>query len=329
MKRSVWGVLIAVSVLGLSALGGCGKASSPPALGGETHWLEHCDGGFDCGPGLECLCGVCTTACTDDASCSADGAVCAERAATTYADGCQSAAPERLCVASSDVVLPTVAAPAPDRAECGDRLFSTDVGCLTCSDVRKDLQILRDELEAQYSSGPCSRNEDCVIVPVGSDCDESCPAAVNRQNLAAYNRDMAVLDQSYCKAPDEWRDQCGVHTPYCRDLQAYCNIFAGQCFAADNLPSCYGRPLDQCEDDGCFVASGTVYDPTNRCFSAQPVAISCVPRGFTCPDEPTAALDVEGNCYFLGECIPTGYQGFQEAPPDHPCSAALSTTCAN
>jgi len=59
-----------------------------------------------------------------------------KRAATTYADGCESAAPERLCVASSDVVLTTAVSPPevsvkpePISGYCGDGLFSTEEGC--------------------------------------------------------------------------------------------------------------------------------------------------------------------------------------------------------
>jgi hypothetical protein len=330
MKRSVWGVLIACSAFGLSMLGGCGKATSAPALGGETHWLEHCDGGAACGPGLECVCGVCTTACTEDASCSGDGAVCAEPAATTYADGCESSAPERLCVASSDVVLMTAAAPAPvistepDGTECRDGLFSTDVGCLSCSAVRNDLQLLRDQLQEQY--GACSSDDDCVFAAAGSDCDEGCGAPVNRANVAAYNRDLGRLDRAYCQTPD-WLAQCGTHAPNCSQTVPRCSSYFGTCYAGQAPAPCSDRPRTGCEADGeCVLATGALYDARGQCFPAQAEPIRCVPRSFVCPDVPTPAVDSVGLCYFFGECIP---EGFVAAPPEHPCNAVLGNICTN
>jgi len=106
MKRSSLWTLLAGSglALALALAGGCGQASSSPALGGETHWLQQCggagDSAYDCGAGLECVCGVCTAACTEDASCAALGpsAACAAPHATLYSAACGHDTPERLCV---------------------------------------------------------------------------------------------------------------------------------------------------------------------------------------------------------------------------------------
>ncbi len=58
---------------------GCGTATTSSS--GETHFLMGCVGG--CEEGFECLCGVCTLACDDDAACSgvAPRASCVEAAA--------------------------------------------------------------------------------------------------------------------------------------------------------------------------------------------------------------------------------------------------------
>jgi hypothetical protein len=45
----------------------CKDDSSRPQTGSETHFLTRCD--QSCGDGLECVCGVCTKACTETASC--------------------------------------------------------------------------------------------------------------------------------------------------------------------------------------------------------------------------------------------------------------------
>src|SRR5688572_26610596 len=60
----------------------------------ETHFLGSCDGS-GCAEGLECICGVCTRACDDNAGCSdlASDAECG--------NSCQAAgAPEKVCARS-------------------------------------------------------------------------------------------------------------------------------------------------------------------------------------------------------------------------------------
>lgn len=54
----------------------CSKSAMPDTHGGETHFLSHCES--ECGDGLACVCGVCTSACDGAAACQAfaDGAVC-------------------------------------------------------------------------------------------------------------------------------------------------------------------------------------------------------------------------------------------------------------
>lgn len=47
----------------------CQSAREAPT-GGETHFLRPCDVGADCGGELACLCGVCTLACSEMATCA-------------------------------------------------------------------------------------------------------------------------------------------------------------------------------------------------------------------------------------------------------------------
>jgi len=101
MNRSnLWALVLASSLGLVVALGGCGKVSSEPSLGGETHWLRNCVDGAACGAGLECLCGVCTTACTDDASCDrvGAGASCSPASVSSHASSCDLQAPNLVCL---------------------------------------------------------------------------------------------------------------------------------------------------------------------------------------------------------------------------------------
>lgn len=66
----------------LSLLTACSADAPPPgspSVSGESHFLSHCAATAECAAGLECLCGVCTAICDDDAPCEAlaAGAICA------------------------------------------------------------------------------------------------------------------------------------------------------------------------------------------------------------------------------------------------------------
>jgi hypothetical protein len=66
----------------------------------NTNWLRDCKDSNECGAGLQCVCGVCTSVCDRNAQCSdlADGAVCVGLAAMS--DSCaaeDTAAAQRVC----------------------------------------------------------------------------------------------------------------------------------------------------------------------------------------------------------------------------------------
>src|SRR6478609_4961915 len=46
----------------------CGKTVPSTGTDSATHWLSRCSTDAECG-GLDCICGTCTTACTDPSSC--------------------------------------------------------------------------------------------------------------------------------------------------------------------------------------------------------------------------------------------------------------------
>jgi hypothetical protein len=74
LKTRALFLLGALSLLGLT-LSACGKSDT--AESGETHFLSFCDDD-ECGDGMTCVCGVCTTECTDSSDCGglASGARC-------------------------------------------------------------------------------------------------------------------------------------------------------------------------------------------------------------------------------------------------------------
>ena len=82
MRGAIRGVY---AIWAVAALCGC-QAKVPPAdpsVSGESHFLSACGALAPCPAGLDCLCGLCTVACTDDAVCSSAaeaGAVCTDAA---------------------------------------------------------------------------------------------------------------------------------------------------------------------------------------------------------------------------------------------------------
>lgn len=69
--RSLLGWVLVALVAGLAA--SC-QADVGPRAGSETHFLSRCTG--QCSGGFDCVCGVCTTPCAEDAGCSSALAMC-------------------------------------------------------------------------------------------------------------------------------------------------------------------------------------------------------------------------------------------------------------
>jgi hypothetical protein len=86
MKNWLAGVMLFSAV----CVFGCTRADRPEGQSSETHFLALCSDNA-CGPGLRCVCGVCSAACEvgDDAMCGAfaEDATCGETA-----DGCSTRA---------------------------------------------------------------------------------------------------------------------------------------------------------------------------------------------------------------------------------------------
>lgn len=98
-SRHPWrGRVLALSWL-LAAFG-CREEVRETPTDGETHFLKSCEADpHSCGTGLACLCGVCTQACTENASCEAlsTAAECVGGAERSSADLCSEDAASAVC----------------------------------------------------------------------------------------------------------------------------------------------------------------------------------------------------------------------------------------
>ena len=105
MTRAAW------LALGLAFMA-C-SPSKAPQTGSQTNWLVVCDSAEDCGE-LECLCGVCTSACESDSSCAGlEGASCVPVSEDGPIAFCGGALEQGLC-------LPRCEASCADGTSCID-----------------------------------------------------------------------------------------------------------------------------------------------------------------------------------------------------------------
>lgn len=270
---------------------GCGKTVGSD-LGGETHWLKNCDTQAECGSELACLCGVCTRSCDASEGCGDLGssAECLDRDAAPFGSGCTSEAPPRLCAQSED----------PDG--------SNEPG-----DTREQLSASRYD-EANDCFGP---REIAGRAPTPGEllCNDAMTHALDAEG-SCWLFPSTCLPLGFSEI-----DTASAELPPCRQTFRYCTEGA-------EVP-CAERDLESCVGEGeCTVAGGWPYDAANECFRYgvdDIVPLACVDADLTCPPDISFGLDVDGNCYAFGNCVP---EGFTDVPAEHACHQALGASCS-
>lgn len=217
MKKQVL-MLLALSTI---AFAGCAKTRAEGGTDGVTHWLAACDSFAQCGE-LECLCGVCTTACDDnascsmlnasaectppsDASCAGPAQICQRPMTSVPVDGGPSDAGEqavckRMDARSAGTLCGGVAGYSWDGLKCKevlctcagedcDRMYATLIDCQNATDDCAPLTM-------------CIENSDCLIK--SAECCE-CGAVFYEDvhAVASYQLDLhaeRICDGSGCEA---------------------------------------------------------------------------------------------------------------------------------
>jgi hypothetical protein len=308
---------------------GCGKVAEEDQLGGETHWLRQCSETSECGGALECLCGVCTATCSDDARCGeiTVDARCVASASTAYASDCNAAAPARICADIASEPGPGsggTGSGGGDALTCAQGEVELTGQCFECESARRTIV---DRMRTTISSNgwnACETNADCVAQEWSTPCDGQCPVAIATSAVEAFEEALAGFVSSVCD-PEVWTPSCGF--PRNVDCPIATACVNGACRIASGLVPCSERASDRCTEDGLCATSGAFpYDPEGGCFSSEPEAVGCVDAEISCPPVITPALDSQGRCYSFGDCLPTG---FTRAPEDHPCWAGIGAAqCA-
>jgi len=124
--------------------------------------------------------------------------------------------PAHACTSVTDICI--------DSLACNDSHVATVAGCLSCSQAQGLLGLRWNET-ASYTT-PCSSDLDCVLADTQLGCRYPCPFAIHRDDVAAHQRTVQRLDQSYCGDP-KWSTLCSAPSPSCADIIPRC--VAGQC----------------------------------------------------------------------------------------------------
>lgn len=274
MKTTLLRDFALISTLLTAALAfpmGCETAPGDSRTGSESHFLRACSSDDDCGP-LSCLCGVCSSACSDDSPCSelAAEAECVTNATRPSESACPTP-PEAMCdlrcTTNADCDSLEI------EAECSygfcreaggasaggasaggaggsNASGTTDGSGGADSDIAEDGRVELDELCSMYQESACKKQLECEANP--GFCDQShCQQAFGCSGFEALSRaitegriayDPVAAAECYAAVQD---DPCGfsyelivIGMPGLRTLLNAC---PGVLEAQQNLEAtCYG-----------------------------------------------------------------------------------------
>jgi hypothetical protein len=260
---------------------GCTRSNPPPGNSSETHFLQQCDDGADCGAGLACVCGVCTVS----GDCDACSAMSAEAECEVPSPaGC---ATPRIC----DVVCESDA----DCTELGREHECSSGRCRA-----PDPQPVADAGPAECR---CSRSDRCLdsgehFIDECSDCwcedsglitctDVDCSAPPCRPGFCEFAGLCVPNGRRFLPSQPDAAG-CGFCT--CTDAVMSCE---GDCAAL-------GEP-SSCENESCRQ-HGICYPPGS---TTEDGCCSCSDEGFFCIDPGwcTGMVPVIGEpCAVDGDC---------------------------
>ena len=189
--------LIGGSFLALGFALACGGMSNQ-AGGSNTNWFATCASSADCAGGLECWCGLCTTACATGCSSAGSAATCSEPPAA-----CTDPSKKSACAVgcTNDADCASLGA----SAACGDGVCrkgttttKTDGGTKSCSDLSSQafakVQTLDDGADQS-----CKTTADCIAAPDVS-CGGGCGhGTTSKAGAAAIASGLASIEKTYCE----------------------------------------------------------------------------------------------------------------------------------
>jgi len=293
-------------VAALASAAGCQSPSDPaPQTSSESHFLTSCNA--SCGAEFECLCGVCTEACSSDATCSAlaPGAECVAVASRPAASSCPTAGETAFC----DV---------PCGADADCRTLGSSFSC-QAGFCREATPVTGARLELGqvcdvYVADTCRAKLDCYDWDYASYDD--CVAAQECDGLAALNAMLAAGSVTYdptasaACAEQLSADPCALgpilfSVPTLPQALSYCNALVGKLAAGaacDDSVEC--APGLTCNLDATCPGTCVVPAPTKDL----PAGAACVTEVCLTPEPHCSecALGLECVNQF---CVPTPQVG--------------------
>jgi hypothetical protein len=316
----------------LTACGARVEAEGNPASS-QTHWLQGCDSASECG-GLECLCGVCTKSCEDNAECSSLGessvctslgascegneqSVCSKECDENRDCGDEQACTDGVChpsvasVAPSSTVQPVSSGPVPSGSDAGtppvDSTPSNPSYALghACADD--------DECESGACRTETCFDEDAVCVAVGVDLEcntvvvEYCGCDGVTFEGASGGYGCAGGRYAYVGACGNQLQPAGASCNVHEDCESGtcegvgCGAFEGKCAEADRACEDDLRNFCDCDGNMFWGRSGCPGDRYTEDLECPYKAAD----GDTCEDHDDCASGIcEGEgCDVPGRCV--------------------------
>lgn len=335
----------------------CGARVEPEGnpASSQTHWLQGCESGSECG-GLDCLCGVCTKACDDNAACTSLGqaSVC-----TSFGGSCEGNEPSvcsKECDKDKDcgddqactdgVCRPSVASAAPSSTEPPASTeppppSTTDAGTppadtSTPSNPKHALGqecADDDECESGACRTPTCFDEDAICVSLDGDieCNENiveycgCDGVTFEGASGGYGcaGGRYAYEGACGTMPQPAGANCSVHddceSGICEGVG--CGAFEGKCAEADR--ACEDDLRNFCDCDGNMFWARSAC-PGNR-YTAEMNCPYKAADGDACESNEECASGIcEGEgCDVPGRCVPQGRACTDDLVPYCGCDGVL------
>lgn len=307
----------------------CGGKSTQ-AGGSNTNWFATCSSTAECGSGLECWCGLCTSTCATECAKGPAGATCEMPPAS-----CTDPPKEAACVVgcTKDADCKNLG----EGATCAGAVCRKGGGAKLSCDQRSTEAYDRIQALLGTADQTCASTADCMEFPTVS-CRNSCSVGtVSTAGARALAGDLAAIEDEVCKPFTA--AGCKVTEPPCV-FPGVPTCVAGKCehqLPGMNPTSCDDRATQigdrlytalGAADKSCSVdADCTRIGPGDKCFTGCP----------TYPVSTQAASDFVAtraavdrdlcDAYLADGCAPQTFFGCPAIPAQPP--KCIGGTCVD
>jgi hypothetical protein len=180
-------------LLALIVSAACGGKSTQ-AGGSNTNWFATCSATAECGSGLECWCGICTSTCATECASGPAAATC-EMPPASCTDPSKKSACAMRC--TNDAACKSLGADATcSGSVC--RKGSGSSGKVSCDDSSAEA-YRRVQALIPTADQSCTSTADCTEFP-GVSCRDACSiGVVSKAGAAALGTELAAIEKEVCE----------------------------------------------------------------------------------------------------------------------------------